>query len=180
MPEFIAFPDFPTPIHCGVGDSDEIHVIATHVSFETVEDVVKEVNFSIYKLDGLPVPNFRLGDIVLTRYENGQVDQVLITYEQYMSEVNRWVTTISISSRFTFPAPYPVAFTPADLVADGLRDFPTLIEKVSYLPTNGLQVSTAEGYVYYWVENSILYTLINEPAYGESATELTKLLRLVK
>lgn len=180
VPDFVAFPDFPAPIHCGVGDSNEVHVLATHDSFETVEEVVRQVNFGVYTVEGLPTTEFRLGDIVLTRHENGQVDQVLITYEQYLPDLESWVTTVSMSSRFTFPAPYPIFFTPISVIDDGKRDFPTLVEKVDYLPKGGLQISTAEGYVYHWMENSVFYTLTNELSYGGSIETLPSMLRLVK
>jgi hypothetical protein len=61
-------------------------------------------------------------------------------------------------------------------VNEGETDgFMPQLEKVDFLPTPGVSVSTMQGYVFHWLENDRLYTFV-----ANSGTELSTARALLK
>ncbi|NBD35313.1 MAG: hypothetical protein GVY30_04865 [Chloroflexi bacterium] len=65
---------------------------------------------------------------------------------------------MSIWSQSDFPRPFPL--WSSDPVEPGGPA--VVLEKVDFLPSPGIMVTTRRGYVFHWIENDVLYTLITE------------------
>lgn len=154
VPSFVQYPVSGPPVFCGVGDNPTPSVRMQ--SFPTVNDVANRVNFSAYTIDSVLNNMKQIGCWLISQ----PTDDVYCTTVWFG---NKNITdkdlecSISIWTYPEFPRPYPLWY---DSHID--NDVHTELEKVEFLPTPGIRVTTRTGFVFYWIENNILNNLIVE------------------
>ena len=171
MPEFVQFPT-SIPAGCGVGvDSKQLRPQPIGRFFESPADLAQEMLFRLYLPEKVP-DGLRYGKSFAMSNDHGLLYDVSVAFEAYNSSVQLWETVASLSIQLQFPKPLPLYVTqPIDNVPGVTYD------KVDFLPSPGLQMVTQTGFVYYWIENEIFYSLILEPCPDETtAREFISLL----
>jgi len=165
VPEFIQYPTIPMPNGCGVGvDEKNPKPSAISQFFETPEDLARGVSFRVYLPKRMP-DGVRHGKAYSLSNSNGSLYEVSLPFESYNSETQLWEAVASFWIQLHYPKPLPLwSEEPVETDTLGVR-----YDKVDFLPSPGLQLTTQEGFVYYWIENDIFYTLILEPWQSEAA-----------
>lgn len=144
MPPFVSCAS--APILCQVENEQDKEVVAFRgetVRYESVEDLRRNLSFPLYIPTLLP-STVELVGVSMVRFVQSKnifktrIDFGLIENKQPL---------ISLWSQPEYPKPFPV--------------FP-LFEKIDYTPSLGVLIPTAEGHVFHWISNEILYTLVVE------------------
>lgn len=104
--------------------------------------------------------NDRPSRIMAAQYENGDIFDIYLTYETPNAEIDASLATRILRIAPVFYWPNPVFYTPAEH-PDEIR---VVVDKVSFLPSAGLRVTTVEGFVYHWFSDDLLYTFIVDPS----------------
>ena len=164
IPEFIQYPTIPMPNGCGVGvDEKNLRASAISQFFETPEDLAKGVLFRVYLPKKMP-DGLRYGKAYTLSNNNGSLYEASLAFESYNSETQLWETAASFWIQLHYPKPLPLwSMKPVEVGVPGIS-----YDKVDFLPSPGLRVATQDGFVYYWIENDIFYTLIFEPSPNEA------------
>lgn len=169
IPAFVVYPQLGPPVICGAGQANP-ELTGYGTLYSTPEDVATTADLPIYSLDGLPAELRSRGGNVI-RYNTGEVYAVSVDFELFNTEVGLWETVISIWAQPNFPRPYPL-WSSEPVEPDGPA---VVLEKVSLLPTPGIRTRTQHGDVFYWIQNDILFTLIQETGYIDSQETLGSL-----
>lgn len=165
------------PIVCGVGvgrGGPEPTAIVESVS--SAIDLPNKTQFPIYTFSKLP-SQIRSASATLIRHSSGEVFTSSVDFQTYNKNNGVWETTISIWAQPDFPRPLPLwSSTPAELGGPAV-----VLEKVDFLPSPGIRVTTDNGYVFHWIENDIFYTFVAENILArEEATKLIGLLTRIE
>ena len=125
--------------------------------------------FPVYAL-GYLLPGIREGKIQIVRHPSGEIHRVYVIYEQFNTNLDKWVTAIYLAIAADVHTPYPV-WPPVKPSVNGVRNIQPP-EKVSFTPTLGLRFTSKRGFSFMWVEQNLRYWFIfgNEPDL-ESANE---------
>jgi hypothetical protein len=177
VPPIIKYPEHGIPIVCGVGAGrGGPKPTAVGRSFSTAADLAKEIDFPVYAINNLP-RQIRPFGVNLIEHKTGEAFAASIDFQVYDEHKDTWETAMSIWSQSDFPRPFPL--WSSDPVEPGGPA--VVLEKVDFLPSPGIMVTTRRGYVFHWIENDVLYTLITEfDASREEALALVPSLALVE
>lgn len=157
-PSSVKYPKRGIPTFCGVGvGRGGPAPTAVSRSFRAVGEIASEVSFPLYTFSKLP-ENLRPADAHLIAHDTGEVFAVLADFEAYNKHSGNWETTVSIWAHPEFPRPFPL-WSSEPVEPDGPAVVP---EKVNFLPSPGVMVTTQQGAVFHWIRNDVLYTLIAE------------------
>jgi hypothetical protein len=158
VPNFVQYPKVPMPKLCGVGaESEDTRSDAVIHFFENHEEVAQKMIFPIYLLSPLP-DGLRQGKAFSLSLDSGEFHSLSLSYEAFNIETQYWENVASFWMFAQFPRPYPL-WTAGPVEVDG----PSVrYEKVDFLPVSGIKVRTQEGFVFYWVEQDVLYTFTLE------------------
>ena len=97
---------------------------------------------------------------------NGILYEASLAFESYNAITQLWETTVSLWVQLHYPKPLPLwSISPVEAGVPGIN-----YDKVDFLPNPGLRLATRRGFVYYWIENDVFYTLIYEPSADEATT----------
>lgn len=154
LPEGAPIPDYvvPPPL-C----PPELNAIITR--FDSVQDLENAVNFRAYMPKRLP-GNIHLRDISLLQYPDGQMYEIFVIHEVLNEQSGELIAPLVTRISPNYYTPHPLFYTVGNQ-PDGIE---TVMNRVSILPSNGIRVLTAAGFVYHWFVDELLYTFIVEPA----------------
>jgi hypothetical protein len=140
----------------------------------TPAELARVGSFPMYTLGAIP-DGLRYGGSLLVRRPTGQPSGGWIFFQSYDAALAMWQTTVRIRAKRHFPRPYPLWFS----AAMGPSGPAVIPEKVTFLPSPGIMVATALGYVFHWIQSDTLYTLFAEhgPTH-EQAEAIGRSLRL--
>lgn len=138
----------------------------------TAEDLAKEVGFPV-RTFRKPPDGLRPLGAGLSRLETGQIVAASIDFESYNEATTSWETTVRICGMLVFPTPVPL-WSGNSAEVDGPA---VILQKVDFLPSSGIMVTTQAGYVFHWIEHRVFYTLTAE--YGPSSEEARALADLL-
>jgi hypothetical protein len=155
-PAFVQYPKLGVPIFCGVGDGPS--PTASTISFNTDIDLVQQIDFPIYSLENLPDKLGLLGGDTVS-HPTGDVYSVTIRYGINHTEKEFQECVISLWAFPDYPRPFPLWYS--NIVE--VNEPRVALLKVDFLPAAGIESPTENGYVFYWIENDVLYSLILEP-----------------
>lgn len=175
VPPNVKYPERGMPTFCGVGAGHGGPVpTAVSQSFSTAAEMAREVDFPVYIFSKLP-ERLRQAGATLIRYETGEVFAALVDFQSHNGRSGDWETTVSIWAQPEFPRPFPLwSSEPVEPGGPAVA-----LEKVDFLPSPGVMVTTRQGAVFHWIRNDVLYTLIAEPGPShEEALALVSLLTL--
>lgn len=167
LPDLVQPPQYGPPIVCGVGQKAEISERAgvTQV-FNAAEELANACSFPVYKLSHVP-DGLRVIGGSLLRHTHGAVYGGSIGYETLDANTGIWETTVTIGAQPDFARPFPLWSS----LSTEHKDRAIVLEKVDYLPSAGIKVETRRGYVFLWIEDNILYTLVVEHSKGLEAAQ---------
>lgn len=164
IPDFVEFPKVVAPDECGVETDSKLNSITKF--YKTPSELSEDVGFRIYLPKELP-DGVREGRSYTFSNSSGQIYEAWLSYEGYRSEVDSWMTVISLGIQLFFAKPLPMwKQAPVEANVRGVE-----FNKVDYLPVAGLQTITNDGFIYYWIDNDFFYRLIFEPFEGEGLTK---------
>lgn len=177
IPSFVEFPKKGSPNECGVGVGwGGIKPNAVSRFFDNEEGLAAEIKFPIYTLDDIPAELTPARAYMLSD-ETGEVYGAALGFDAFNIESGYWECVVSLWAQPKFPRPIPLYFR--DPIESG--DSVGFLEKINYLPTLGIRTQTQEGFIYYWIENNIFYTLAVDPVSAlKGAHEITSHLMLIK
>lgn len=177
IPSFVTMPKVGIPNMCGVGQADGVpSPKAVTEKYGSVEQLSNAVNFPIYRPNVLP-GNFRQGTFHIMRHETGEIYSTDIGYEEFNSKANRWQCNISLSALPDYIRPMPL-WSSNPVEPGGPSN---ILEKTDILPSPGIQIKTQTGYVFYWIQEDIFYTMIIDPIPSKhTPATITRLLDLRK
>lgn len=153
VPSFVRYPERGIPVFCGVGDAE---IAAVSQSLTGAEDLVKQLGFPIYTFRELPNGLRPIG-ANLIRYKTGEVYAASVNFGSF-DQSNNSRGMVSITAQPDFPRPFPLRSS-ASVEPGGPA---VILQKVSFLPSPGIMVATYKGYIFFWIEEDILYTLLAE------------------
>ncbi|MGQ9682786.1 MAG: hypothetical protein ACUVX9_09640 [Anaerolineae bacterium] len=138
---------------------------AVTTSRDTAGQLAQAERFPVFDL-GTPPSGHRGGAITLIRHNKGEVLGGSLSYEAYNGVVGTWENTLSISADLHYPRPCPL--WPGS--AGDPTEKPAELEKVDFLPSPGVMMRSAAGYVFYWIWQNVFYTMRVEfgPSYWEA------------
>lgn len=150
---------------------DEVEI----VPLGSVSEALTLVNFPIYALRTLP-PGISFAGTYLEKYKSSQQPRTCTI--NYLSRQKSNLLAISVTALAEYSKPYPMR--PVHKLKVSYEEIELIHpEKVSFLPTPGLAIPSAEGHVLLWIQDDILYSLISEHAASrEAAVNLAKALEL--
>lgn len=160
IPYFVKYPQQGIPIYCNPNEEsvngrfDPFAITESSIPLGSLERLT---NFPIYILNKLPDSLYSDGATVI-RYASGDIYEVSVHYNEYDSEFDENVTTVSLYARPHFPQPYPLWASESD-EENGPN---ILLQKVEFLPSPGVYVNTEGGYVLHWIKQDILYIVMME------------------
>jgi hypothetical protein len=162
VPEFVEYPKKGIPIVCGVEGNATTGITK---SFDREDDLIKEVRLPMYRLNQLPPGLSSAGGYILS-HKTEEIFSVLLSYKIYDMEIQRTKTAITLCAQPDVPRPFPL--WSSEPVEPGGSS--VILEKVTFLPIPGIMVISQTGYIFYWIDNTILYTLIMDyhPTYEEA------------
>ncbi len=164
LPSGAAVPSFvkyPVPGIPRVGDPNPTAVTRF---FDTPLALAKATRFAVYSPSRLPA-GFRAGSAYLVEHDTGEAFGAGVGFEWYNGVANTWECTLSIWAQPAFPRPYPLwSSDPGEPGAPAV-----VLERVTFLPSPGIMVSTPVGYAFHWIWEGVLYTMRAE--YGPSREE---------
>jgi hypothetical protein len=177
IPSFVEFPKKGSPNECGVGIGwDGIKPNAVSRFFDNAEGLAAEIKFPIYTLNNIPAELIPMRAYVLSD-ETGEVFGAALGFDAINIESGYWECIVSLWAQPIFPKPVPLYFREPIESGDSIG----LLEKVNYLPSPGIRTQTQEGFIYYWIENDVFYTLAVDPVSAlKDAHEITSYLKLMK
>jgi len=143
IPDFVVFPHIPAE-----GDPFRGKMVSS-------VDAVPEPFKKDLRLRDKPKKH-KLRDIYLEEHVSGTPNEALAAYIR-LSKPNRGDGP-TLSVRYLYPSPYPMRSSPP--VEPGGPAVEVI--KVDYLPSSGLMVPSARGYIYFWISGGLLYTLYVE------------------
>lgn len=153
VPSLVKYPALGTPIFGEVPAGYKRGArIAVASAMESEQALAKACGFPIYTLKTLP-SGARARKPLLTRYSSGEPFWAATSFESLDPQRQQWETTIGVCAGRVFPRPYPIR-------SAGVREpgVPASVpEKVSFLPSPGVMVPTARGFVFAWIESEVLY-----------------------
>ena len=156
MPAFVNPPRMGPPVICGAGQKDP-DLTGYGTLYSTPSEVAKSVDFSLNSFVHIPSGMRASGGNVI-RHNTGEIYAVSLDYESFNEVSNLWETVVSIWAQPDFHKPYPL-WSYASVEEGGPS---VVLEKVDSLPTPGIRTKSQGGYVFYWIQNDVLYTLIQE------------------
>lgn len=144
------------PIFCNVDEEPAIHNgFADSKSFSSALDLASTANLPLYILSVLP-DELRETEASLVEYSDGTAYSATVNYEAYDEEYDLWVSVVTLNAICHFPQPFPLWDSePVEPGGPGIQ-----LEKVDFLPVSGIQVETADGLVFHWIANKVMYTLV--------------------
>lgn len=150
---------------------DEVEI----VPLGSVSEALTFVSFPLYALRTLP-PGISFAGTYLEKYKSSQQPQACAI--NYLSKQRSDLVAISITALAEYPKPYPIR--PVHKLKNSYEEIEFIYpEKVSFLPTPGLVIPSAEGHLLLWIQDDVLYSLISEHvASREAAVNLAKALEL--
>ncbi len=156
LPSSVQIPKSGVPRVCGVGlEGHRATLDSTNKLFNTTDELAKEINFPVYTLGELPGGLRQSGASMLT-HNNGEIYNVSVNFEIYNSQETIWETGVVLGALSHFPKPFPL-WSSKSVEPDG----PTVsFEKANFLPSPGVMVVTAQGFVFHWIKNDVLYSLV--------------------
>lgn len=170
FPPFIQLPKLP------LLDMEGNHVHAEYKQFNTAEDLANYVGFPIYDTDHFQ-ESLRLTTSTAIGHSQSGVYEASLGFEFFDPTINEWRNGVSIHALKDYFHPYPLWSHPPATFGEP----EVILEKVDFLPTPGIYVDTAYGFVCHWMERDILYTLYSEPSpVGRDAKQLLSWLRKVE
>lgn len=178
IPPMVSPSELGVPIMCGVGvGRGGPHPTAVTKYMNTHHDLAQEVSFPVYTFYKLP-GHLRAAGAHLIKHETGEVFSAAVNFDSYNLEAREWEEgTVSISADPDFPRPFPLwSSNPVEPGGPA-----TTLEKVDFLPAPGIMVVTQDGYVFHWIENEILFTMVMEHTPSlEEARSLARSLVMVE
>jgi hypothetical protein len=157
IPDFVQTSRFGVPIFCGVGHSETEPTVTSRL-FNTAEELAEYITFPIYTFQVLSNDLHLLG-ANLIEHETGEVYAISVDFQSYNQEIEDLETTVSIWAYPDPLKPQPL-WSIAPVEPGRLAVIP---EKVDFLlPTPGVLYRLPKGFVFHWIEDEILYTLIAE------------------
>jgi hypothetical protein len=169
LPDFVIPSRNGIPIVCGVGfGRGGPKATAVTKNIDTPQNLARMARLPLYTLGKLP-DSFRPAGGYQIEHESGEVFGASVNFDSYNAKTENWEGSVGIWAQPDFPHPYPLwSSVPAE------PDLPAVIlEKVDFLPSRGIMVSTQDGYVFYWIENDVFYTLRAE--HNPTRKEIRKL-----
>lgn len=167
VPSMVKPSRFGKPILCGAGEGGPTLNAVTQ-TLNRLEDLSREGRLPLYTLGHVPV-NLRDAGGHIIRHPSGEVFVVSVDLESPDAEGGAWERSVRLRARPDFPRPFPLwSSNPVELGGPAV-----VLEKVDFLPTPGIRVEAQGGYVFYWIDRDILYTLAAE--YGPSREEAQSL-----
>lgn len=163
LPSFVQYPKLPMPRLCGVATEDVIGPPDAIVHFfENHEEAAQKMSFPVYLLSPLP-EGLRPGKAFSISLDTGDLHSLSLSYESFNIDTQWWENVASFWIFAQYPRPFPL-WTAERRKDDGS---PIGFEKIDFLPTPGIKVQSQEGFVFYWVEDNILYIFTSEPCTSE-------------
>jgi hypothetical protein len=150
LPEGALAPPFSkcasAPILCVAHDKDDPKVEAFRgetLWFNSIEELTSNLSFQTYVPTSLPA-NIEFVNTYLVRFVGSkEIFKARIDFG-FLENMH---PLIGLSAQPIFPQPLPI--------------WP-VYEKVDFTPTPGVMLPTAEGHVFQWIKEDILYTLMVE------------------
>jgi hypothetical protein len=165
-PEFVKYPEVMVPIICGAGQNSSQHAsMASTENFSTIVELANRIQFPIFK--PAPLPN-NLKPTAIKLIKHKISNEIYLT--EYILESDAAEESVmAIMSAYTkFPAPFPLwSSEPVEP-----NETATVPEKVDFLPSPGIMVSSKGGNIFNWIGNNIFYSLIVEPALSREDAEI--------
>lgn len=175
IPPIVEYPEPGVPLVCGVGnDQRRLKPTSVSRSLTSAADLAREVNFRIYTFNQLP-DGLRPRGAKLVRYTTGKVFIASVNFESF-DAIGDGKGMVSITAQPYFPRPFPLKSS--DPVEPGGPA--VVLEKVNFLPSPGIMVATQTGYVFHWIGQDVLYTLMAEhnPSREEAQTLIGSLVSI--
>ncbi len=172
VPAFVKPSRRGIPDGCGVGRADP-KIVAVIKSFARVEDVASEGRFPVYTFSKLP-DGLRPRGGNLIKHPTGEVAGASIDFETYHAGARTWACTVSIWAQPDYPKPFPL-WSQKALGPGGPA---VVLEKVNFLPSPGIRVSTLLGCVFHWIQDEVCYRLRLE--HSRSPQEIQALVSSLK
>ncbi|MCS6847379.1 MAG: hypothetical protein RMN52_06655 [Anaerolineae bacterium] len=155
LPAFVQPPKLGIPLVCGVGaNAGGPQPNAIVEQFATVDGLKQSAGIGLYRLDQI-TQNLQLNEGDIVRHETGELFMSIISYRTYDSQ-SGWITSIRLLAQPDYMRPYPIWYGNSN---DGSRHS-IVIEKVEFLPTSGIAITTAGGHAFHWIEDNVMHTLI--------------------
>ncbi|MDQ3006067.1 MAG: hypothetical protein M3R47_11900, partial [Chloroflexota bacterium] len=156
LPADAEVPSFVIPAKTK-GPKEKNKSSTVHKEFKSLKDLKDHVKKPIYIIDeGLQSVQF-LGANVISYFDNEVLD-VSLGFIDPMNAISMEEANISLAAQYQYPDPYPLwAAAPTEGGNPGYS-----LEKVDFLPSPGIQITTLYGFVFCWIEKKVLYTLILE------------------
>lgn len=154
LPEGAQIPDFVVPKSMSLP-----HRKGVTTTFDSLNALSTRLGQSVYLPKVMP-ENDQPSRIMAAQYENGDIFDIYLTYETPDAETDASLATRILRIAPVFYWPNPVFYTPAEH-PDEIR---VVVDKVSFLPSAGLRVTTVEGFVYHWFSDDLLYTFVVDPS----------------
>jgi hypothetical protein len=176
VPYDVQAPRRESPILCGVGEGrGGPSVTAIHSKVRSEADLASEVGFPVYLVAAAPAGLTPAGGDVL-RYEDGEVFAASLDFQTRNALNGEMETTVSLWAYPEFPRPYPLWETsPPEPGGPFVQ-----LHKVDFLPTPGVMMRSAQGYVFLWIQADVLYTLTaeNNPSWKQARSLAESLVEL--
>jgi len=174
LPSCVTLPTVPIPNVCGAGDDDDDSGMAKPTSYQSIQDMANSATFNVYKLSPTPT-GLDLGELMIIYDPNDGEYMGLVSYEA--NQQTDPISCIRITTEVDVSSPYPLWPDIADV-----NDTHTGLtwQQVSFLPTAGVFSESQAGFISHWIEDGILYTLIdNHSTTSTQAAALASTLTIV-
>jgi hypothetical protein len=154
LPADAEVPSFVTPAKTK-GPKEKNKSSTVYKEFKSVNDLKAHVKKPIYAIDKSKQSADFLGANVVSYFDD-EVFGVSLGFIDPTNATSMEEANISLWAQYEYPRPYPLwnaAPTDEDHLGYGL-------EKVDFLPSPGIQITTPQGFVFCWIEKNVLYMLI--------------------
>ncbi len=168
VPSFVEPPRLGKPVFGDTAQGANVDRAAT-TYVESEQLIPREIGAPFYTFADLPAV-FHPGRPILVRHSSGEPYRAVAGFLQRRQGADHDECTVSIDTLLQIPKPFPFWSAPP-----GARGTPLGIpEKVDFLPSPGIAVQSALGYLFLWIERDILYSVRVE--YGCTFEEARQLL----
>lgn len=141
--EFVKPPRLGPPIECGAG-RDLVQPTAETMFVANFSDGLPNYK-SLCFLKEIPF-GFQKPSKHILKHQSGEVFSATEYYESDDINKDGMKRLIRLVFHFDFPKPYPIP--------------KSISQRTNILPTDGVMILTPFGYVFHWISNEILHTLI--------------------
>lgn len=189
VPDFVIPANKTTPNMCAVGMAPDEYELYDNLAINerpnTVDELGHLIDFKFYTWDEQLKSELRLQSPSIIRHPTGEIYSVSIGIEANIEKEEKfyWMTSVRLYAFPDFSNPYILREPDEkefESVSSELGDLGKC-KAADYLKTPGIVTKSVDGYVFFWIEEGILFILITEEGLDlQESLEVVNTLEAIK